>query len=371
MHKIKLLTRKEDISFFLENIEKSKTIAIDIEFMRRNTFFPEPCIIQISDGNNHSCIDLTLNVNYKEIFDNILNQNKTIIIHSCRQDLEILYMTLGYTPLNIFDTQFAASFLGFKYQIGYAEIVKEILKININKNEKMTDWKKRPLTENQLTYAVNDVIYLNNLYEYLLKKLIETKKINFFEEEFNNFLNDIELQPNYKLAWKRIRTINSFSDKLKNIIKILAVWREKKAITLNLPRNWILTEKEIIDISKYFANNNKILLPKNKNILDLKQEALEIEDEINKFLFDKSYDDIKPKKTIHNYRHTLNELYEYYKIVSLKNHISHEIMSPKKLVLDFLKNNNRQSKLVNGWRKELIDIKKISSITEEFFNSYN
>ena len=86
----KLLTEKKEIENFLQSKLKSDQIAVDIEFMRRNTFFPEPCVIQISDGKNHACIDLTLDLNYKKIFQEIFSENKIIIMHSCRQDLEIL-----------------------------------------------------------------------------------------------------------------------------------------------------------------------------------------------------------------------------------------------------------------------------------------
>ena len=136
-----LIIEKRDIEFFIKKIIDSDAISIDIEFMRRNTFFPEPCVIQLSNGNLHACIDLTLGVDYKTLFKSIFKEDKKIILHSCRQDLEILYMILGYIPQNIFDTQFAASFLGFKYQIGYAELIKEIYNIDIDKTEKMTNWK--------------------------------------------------------------------------------------------------------------------------------------------------------------------------------------------------------------------------------------
>ena len=96
MQNIKLLAKKEEIECFLKNLLDSKIISVDIEFMRRNTFFPEPCVIQISDGNNHACIDLTLESDYKDIFKDIFNSDKIIVLHSCRQDLEILHMILGY-----------------------------------------------------------------------------------------------------------------------------------------------------------------------------------------------------------------------------------------------------------------------------------
>jgi len=372
MQKNKLLTKKEEINFFLNTLVNSKIISIDIEFMRRNTFFPEPCVIQISDGNNHGCIDLTLEINYKEIFKNIFDNNKIIVLHSCRQDLEILYMLLGYIPKKIFDTQFAASFLGYKYQIGYAEVMKEIFQIEIDKTEKMTNWKKRPLTENQIKYALNDVIYLNNLHDNLEKKLVKSKKNIYFKEEFKNYLNDIDWEPEADMAWKRIKSINGLGKIAYDAAKIISVWRERKAIDLNLPRNWILSEKEIIEVSKNFSINNKINLPKKNKILDIDKESSKILYSIKNISTKNENINAIPRTKIKNnieYKKIADDLYEYYKMVALKNNISYQIVSPKKMILSYLKNNDKNSRLINGWRKNLIDINKITEITKDFFHA--
>jgi ribonuclease D len=372
MQKNKLLTKKEEINFFLNTLVNSKIISIDIEFMRRNTFFPEPCVIQISDGNNHGCIDLTLEINYKEIFKNIFDNNKIIVLHSCRQDLEILYMLLGYIPKKIFDTQFAASFLGYKYQIGYAEVMKEIFQIEIDKTEKMTNWKKRPLTENQIKYALNDVIYLNNLHDNLEKKLVKSKKNIYFKEEFKNYLNDIDWEPETDMAWKRIKSINGLGKIAYDAAKIISVWRERKAIDLNLPRNWILSEKEIIEVSKNFSINNKINLPKKNKILDIDKESSKILYSIKNISTKNENINAIPQTKIKNnieYKKIADDLYEYYKMVALKNNISYQIVSPKKMILSYLKNNDKNSRLINGWRKNLIDINKITEITKDFFHA--
>ena len=369
MQNIKLLAKKEEIECFLKNLLDSKIISVDIEFMRRNTFFPEPCVIQISDGNNHACIDLTLESDYKDIFKDIFNSDKIIVLHSCRQDLEILHMILGYIPKKIFDTQFAASFLGYKYQIGYAEVMNEIFEIEIDKTEKMTNWKKRPLTEKQIEYAMNDVIYLNNLYENLNKKLIESKKIKYFQEEFENYLNDIEWEPDTSTSWKRIKSIRGLSKITYEVAKKISVWREIKAINLNLPRNWILSEKEIIEIAKNFSINNTINLPRNNKKLNIEKDTLEILSSIENVHDTGLHEDSRVKiKNNSEYKKIADELYEYYKLIALKNNISYQIISPKKMILGYLKNKDKDSRLINGWRKELIDIDKVRSITKDFFS---
>ena len=369
MQNIKLLTKKEEIEFFLKSLISSKVISIDIEFMRRNTFFPEPCVIQISDGKSHACIDLTLEINYKNIFKKIFDNDKTIVLHSCRQDLEILYMILGYIPENIFDTQFAASFLGYKYQIGYAEIMSEMFEIEIDKTEKMTNWKKRPLTSSQIEYAINDVIYLNNLYENLKKKLIESKKINYYKEEFENYVKDIEWEPDTDKAWKKIKSIKGLNKIAGHAAKKISVWREKKAISLNLPRKWILSEKEIVDIAKKFSLSNKINLPRNNKILNIEKDSIEILSNIKNASVIENYDDDSRVKIKNNseYKKIIDDLYEYYKLVAIKNDISYQIISPKKMILSYLKNNDKKSRLINGWRKDLIDINIVQSITKDFF----
>jgi len=367
----KLLGNEEEIKAFLDSIKNTKVISIDIEFMRRNTFFPEPCVIQISNGENHACIDLMLHIDFKNIFKDIFNEEKIIVLHSCRQDLEILYMILGYIPKNIFDTQFAASFLGFKYQIGYAGLMNEVYQIEIDKTEKMTNWKKRPLTSEQIDYALNDVIYLNKLHEELSKQLTISGKIDYFNEEFENFISDIEWEPKTEMAWKRIKTINNLDEGEKSVVKLISVWREEKAINLNLPRNWILSEKEIIEISKQFLNSRKISLPSTNKILDIKKDSDEIERIINSSTLNDKNDKKLNKKLRFDgeYKKASDELYEYYKFISIKNNISYQILSPKRLILTYLRNKDHESRLVNGWRKELVDMKKIENITKSIFST--
>ena len=366
----KLLITEKEMKTFIEQINSSDEISIDIEFMRRNTFFPEPCVIQLSNGNFHGCIDLTMSIDYKNLFKNIFDSDKKIILHSCRQDLEILNMILGYIPKNIFDTQFAASFLGFKYQIGYAELIKEIYNIAIDKTEKMTNWKKRPLSQNQIDYAINDVLHLNKLSKYLNEKLIETKKIDFYNEEFTNYVSDIEWNPSADSSWKKLKSINNLNKETQDIVRIITVWREKKAINKNIPRNWIMNEKEIIEVSKAYISKKEILIPDKKDSSKNNKYAIEILEEIKNFSGKKVilYESNK-RKYNSNYKKIADDLYEYYKQVSLYNEISYQIVSPKKMILNYLRKKDSNSRLITGWRKEIIDMNKITEITNPYFNS--
>jgi len=369
MQNMQLLANPKKIQAFLNDLKDSNHISIDIEFMRRNTYFPEPCVMQISNGKIHSCIDLALEIDYKELLCELFFSNKLIIFHSCRQDLEIIYMLFGKIPKNIFDTQIAASFLGYKFQIGYAELMKEIFNIEINKSEKMTNWKKRPLTNNQIQYALNDVIHLNDLYHFLNKQLVETKKIDYFQEEIKNFIEDVDWEPQIENSWKRIRSIKSLDKITKKIAKAIATWREKKAIELNIPRNWILAEKSIIELSIEFKNTKKVSLPNNKYIDKIKDfERIKITiNEIENNDKYQSFENINVNN-LKEYKKIADDLYNYYKSVSIKNNISYQVVSPKKMIRNYLREKDSKSRLVSGWRRKLIDIDKVSNITDSYFD---
>ena len=131
-----------------------------------------------------------------------------------------------------------------------------------------------------------------------------------------------------------------------------------------------MNEKEIIEVSKGFVINKKVSLPKNNKHFDYGMSQLEIQNEIDRLCANKIFDkDDREKAKINSYyKKIANDLYDYYKLISLENNISYQILSPKKMIFSYLKNKDSNSRLINGWRKELIDIKKISSITQPYFN---
>ena len=129
--------------------------------MRESTFFSILCLIQIATDETEVVIDpLAKDINLAPIINILLDSNITKVFHAARQDIEIFYNICGEVPKNIFDTQIAAMALGFRESIGYSSLVKGRLNINIDKGERFTDWSRRPLTKNQLKYALADVTHL-------------------------------------------------------------------------------------------------------------------------------------------------------------------------------------------------------------------
>ena len=159
------LTTDEDLASLCERLKSSTILALDTEFVREKTYYHQLGLIQVSDGTTSAAIDPLQISNLEPFLDLIRNQNTVKVFHAARQDLEILYRLCGSMVLPIFDTQIAASLVGWGSQISFAKIVDKVLGKKINKSETYTDWCRRPLSESQIEYALDDVRLLFPVYE--------------------------------------------------------------------------------------------------------------------------------------------------------------------------------------------------------------
>lgn len=148
-----------------EKIAQAPWLALDTEFLREKTYYPQFCLLQIATPEWVACVDPLSLTDLKGLFDAINNPAIVKIFHSCRQDLEIFYQLTGTIPQPLFDTQIAAPLLGFQENPGYAMLVSSFLNINLSKAHTRADWSKRPLSEAEIQYAADDVIYLCKIYQ--------------------------------------------------------------------------------------------------------------------------------------------------------------------------------------------------------------
>ncbi len=247
-------------------INKQKIVYLDTEFLRDKTYWPLLCILQIKTARKTFIFDFLKKDNFdlselKKIFE---NKDILKVIHSCKQDLEVIFLNFNSIIFPIFDTQIAYSLVEDEENIGYTSLVKKITKNELSKKHQVSDWSLRPLSQDQLQYAVNDVRYLSNIYKTLSNKLIRKKKIKKFSEEIKKLesIRDI-----YKIenAWKKIK-INKRKSLDLNLLKKFAEWREEKAQLLDLPRNWIVSDKILIKAAKKMKPSELKELSKNKKL---------------------------------------------------------------------------------------------------------
>ncbi len=234
--------------------QNSKFVAIDTEFMRERTYYPQLCLIQISDGQIAVAIDpLAPGLNLSPFWELMKNPAITKVLHAGGQDMEIFLHLMGCLPEPIFDTQIAAMVCGLGDQVGYDKLVKAILGHEIDKTSRFTDWSKRPLSSRQIDYALNDVVYLAKLYPLMRARLEEENRSHWLDEEYAKALDPSTYVTKPEDAWQRLKVRNMRPTPLLRLIH-LAAWREREAQKRDMPRSRILRDETLVDLA---ASNPK------------------------------------------------------------------------------------------------------------------
>ena len=247
-----------ELDKFCRAISEEKIISIDTEFERSNTYYAKLSLIQIVSKNYQIIIDVLAKLDLTP-FRKLLQEVKILkIFHASRQDFEILYNIFGEIPLNIFDTQIGAKVIGFGESLSYADLCWQICKVKLDKTNQFSNWLKRPLSTSKLNYAINDVLYLEKIYEFIQNKI----KQNGLEDLYSKELVKLMSLDNYKFdvnnAWKKVKFKN-ISKKFEERIKQVAAFREEYARLLDIPRRHLLTDEELINICKVSPINNQQL----------------------------------------------------------------------------------------------------------------
>ena len=244
-----LLTNTADIEAFCRDLADEPYVTIDTEFMRDRTYWPKLCLVQLAGKDRFAAIDpLAPGLNLQPLYDLLDNQDVVKVFHACRQDVEIFYHLTGRTPASIFDTQLAAMVLGYGDEVGYESLVTKIAKAKIDKSSRFTDWSRRPLSDQQLNYALADVTHLRVIYERLLAELEEAGRADWASQELAELTSADTYEQPPELAWKRVK-IRSKDARFIAIVQALAMWRETEAQTRDLPRNRIIRDDLLMEVA--------------------------------------------------------------------------------------------------------------------------
>ena len=246
---MRLLTTTSELNQACAQLQTSRYVTIDTEFLREKTFWPKLCLIQIAMPGFEALIDpLAGNIDMSGFFEILKNPDILKVMHGCRQDIEIFHKEAGIIPSPMMDTQVMAMVCGYGDSISYEALVKRIAQGTIDKGSRFTDWSRRPLNNNQLTYALADVTYLRDIFENLENDLKKTGRLTWLSEEMDILTNPETYIQSPENAWKRLK----YQDKRPHIMGVvieLAKWREIQAQTRDLPRNRILKDDAIREIA--------------------------------------------------------------------------------------------------------------------------
>jgi ribonuclease D len=244
-----IITDTETLADFCRRVGRSSYVTVDTEFMRENTFWPHLCVVQVAGEDDAAVIDaLADGMDLTPLYALMADPAVLKVFHAARQDLEIFYNLLGKVPHPIFDTQVAAMVCGYGEQIGYLNLVSDICNHKPDKGAQFTDWSRRPLSKSQIAYAIDDVVYLRNVYEKLRNELESRGRIQWVKEEMAILADPATYQNPPDEAWERIK-IKSHKPSVYAVLKEISAWREVQAQRRNVPRNRVVRDETLADMA--------------------------------------------------------------------------------------------------------------------------
>jgi ribonuclease D len=234
---------------FCAALEDADTLAVDTEFVRERTYFARLCVIQIAASHGAACIDCLADLDFSPLYAVLVRENSAWIAHSARQDLEIFSQAAHALPVRLIDTQIAAALLGFAPQIGLQDLLKETLAISLDKAHTRTDWSRRPLSDDALRYAIDDVAHLPALWNHLAVELERRGRKAWFEEDCERALH-VSLIPDDLTLLERVKGSKTLRGPELTTALALVRWREQRARHSNRPRRWILSDDVLVKIAR-------------------------------------------------------------------------------------------------------------------------
>ena len=234
---------------FCERQAHAKFITVDTEFHRDKTYWPQLCVIQIGGPDEEAAIDaLAEGIDLSALFNLMQKPDLLKVFHAARQDFEIFYKLTGALPSPVTDTQISAMVCGFGDSVGYETLVSQLAGQRIDKSMRFTDWKRRPLSQKQLDYALADVTHLRVVYESLSGLLTKNGREDWVSEELAALLDPSIYKFEVREAWRRLKVRNP-SPRMLAILREVAAWREEEAQTKNVPRNRIVRDDALIELA--------------------------------------------------------------------------------------------------------------------------
>jgi ribonuclease D len=244
-----LLTTTDELQELCVALAREPFVALDTEFMRDRTYFPKLCLIQLAGEERHAAVDpLASGLDLAPLFELLADPAVLKVFHAARQDIEIFFNLTGRVPAPLFDTQIAAMVCGYGEEVGYETLVAQLAKARIDKSSRFTDWERRPLSPQQLAYALADVTHLRTVYQKLKQKLEETGRSSWVAQELAGLTSPATYQQLPEEAWRRLK-VRSRDSRFLAIVQALAAWRERTAQARDLPRNRVLRDDLLLEVA--------------------------------------------------------------------------------------------------------------------------
>ncbi|MBB5516617.1 ribonuclease D [Rubricella aquisinus] len=266
------ISTTDALAAFCSRAKAHSFVTVDTEFLRERTYYAQLCLVQMAlpeEGDDAGALIDTLadGLDLGPLFDLMADPSVVKVFHAARQDLEIFWTMGRVIPEPLFDTQVAAMVCGYGEQVGYETLVRKIAKADLDKSSRFTDWSRRPLSAKQKTYALADVTHLRDIYLTLKKRLDETGRQPWVEEEMSILRSPSTYEVKPEDAWQRLKT-RTTSGRFLAIVRELAQWRESEAQSRDVPRNRLIKDDALLEVA---SNRPRSVEDLNKSRLLLRE----------------------------------------------------------------------------------------------------
>jgi len=255
-----LITQQDALEAFCQNIAGAPYVSIDTEFLRDSTFWPKLCLIQAATPEHASAIDPLADgiVDLAPLLEILADKTTVKVFHAARQDIEIFVRLMGAPPSPVFDTQIAAMVCGFGDSIGYDKLVAAVAREKIDKGPRFTNWAERPLSSEQLSYALSDVTHLCVVYERLSSMLDTRGRTDWAAEEQRVLIDPATYDTDPESAWRRLKT-RTEKPRFLSVLQAAAAWREREAMRRDQPRNWVMRDDTLLNVAAQAPRDERSL----------------------------------------------------------------------------------------------------------------
>ncbi|MFO0877352.1 MAG: HRDC domain-containing protein [Gemmataceae bacterium] len=226
-------------------------IGLDTEFVGEESYHPRLCLVQVATPGRLFLIDPFSTGPLDNFWKLLLDPQRTVVVHAGREEVRLCRLWSGHSPPNLFDLQLAAGLVGLPYPLGHGTLIGQLLGTRLTKGETLTEWRRRPLTPEQIGYAFDDVRYLLRAHERLHQRLVRLDRVEWAREEFTRLAeiagpND----PLMEERWRKLKGVGSLDRKRLAAVRALYQWREDRAAELNRPARTILRDDLIVEIAR-------------------------------------------------------------------------------------------------------------------------
>ncbi len=350
---MQIIDTQKKLETNIKLISSARVIGVDTEFVRKKTYWPKLSLVQLVSESLELIIDIQAGLDLTTLWEVFRNQDILKVFHSCKQDIEAIYHLSDVIPISIYDTQIGAMFCGYNEPISYAKIVEDFLDIKLDKDLQYSEWGRRPLKKEMYEYAINDARYLIKLYKLLKERIGKNQKQTWLDEEFSEFSFIDEFKDRKKINKRELSNKAKYLNNDNKTID-LKKFREDVAILKNLPRKFVLSDKEIQNIKKEKPNDINHL----NDFIDPKSYIKEDEDIFILFanLVFSNNTSIDPEnkkykiKLTRKQKELIKQLENKLIEISTKLEICPYILASKADIRTFVQNHDAHVKFLEGWR---------------------